>query len=181
MPTVPVEPAVPAELVLLLGVLELTRGVFPRPLFPAGLATFEALPAPLGSLAELLRPAALAGPFGIPFTAAVPAPAAPAFGEPTELLVPTVGPLAAPGAPPELAPPALPPGDDPPALPPPPAPPPPPPLPWARTATAEQVRDKATSRATFEIALLFSPIKFRRNKWIANAEFRSLSKMHVDV
>jgi hypothetical protein len=104
----------------------------PKPLFPAGLATFEALPAPLGSLPELLRPCALAGPGGMPFTADVPAPAEPALGVPTELPVPTVGPLAAPVvAPPVETPPVEPPpADDPPLLPDPPPelPPPPPPL-----------------------------------------------------
>src|ERR1700709_2274582 len=96
MPTVPVELAVPAELVPDAGpLLRPVLGEFiPRPLFPDGPATFEAFPAPLGSLPVLLRPAALAGPFGMPFTAAVPAPAAPALGEPTKLPVPTVGPLA---------------------------------------------------------------------------------------
>jgi hypothetical protein len=74
-----------------------------------GVATFAELPAPLGSLPELLRPPALAGPDGTPFTPAVPAPAEPAFGVPTALLLPADGPLAAP-----------------PALPLPPAPPPPP-------------------------------------------------------
>jgi hypothetical protein len=43
------------------------------------------LPAPLGSLPELLRPPALAGPDGTPLTPAVPAPAEPAFGEPAAL------------------------------------------------------------------------------------------------
>jgi hypothetical protein len=134
IPTVPVELAVPAELVPDAGpLLAPVLGEFvPSPLFPDGLATLEAFPAPLGSLPELLSPAALAGPFGTPLTAEVPAPAAPALGEPTELLVPAVGPLAAPVAPPELAPAALPPADAPPALPPPalPSPPaPPPPLP----------------------------------------------------
>src|ERR1700716_2828611 len=143
MPTVPVELAVPAELVPALGPLfpallfAFPVAVFPRPLFPAGLGTLEALPAPLGSLPELLRPAALAGPFGIPFTAEVPAPAEPALGDPTELAVPAVGPLAAPVAPPELALPALPPAEEPPALPPP-APPPPPPLPWPKTGSDER-------------------------------------------
>jgi hypothetical protein len=47
-----------------------------------GEATFAELPAPLGSLPELLRPPALAGPDGTPLTPAVPAPAEPALGEP---------------------------------------------------------------------------------------------------
>jgi hypothetical protein len=40
-----------------------------------GDATLDALPTPLGSLIELLRPPALAGPDGTPLVAAVPAPA----------------------------------------------------------------------------------------------------------
>src|SRR5256885_16908794 len=63
-----------------------------------GEATFAELPAPLGSLPELLRPPTLAGPDGTPLTPAVPAPAEPAFGEPTALPVPADGPLAAPPA-----------------------------------------------------------------------------------
>ena len=77
-----------------------------------GAATFAELPAPLGSLPELLRPPAFARPDGTPLTPAVPAPAEPALGEPAALPVPADGPQAAP--------PALPPA--------PPAPPPPPPL-----------------------------------------------------
>jgi hypothetical protein len=89
----------------------------PKVLVPGAVGTFAELPAPLGSLPELLRPAALAGPDGTPLTAAVPAPADPAFGDPTALPVPEDGPLAAP------------PADAPPAEPPPePPPPPPPPL-----------------------------------------------------
>ena len=172
IPTVPVELAVPAELVPDDGPLPdpLLGEFVPRPLFPDGLATFEAFPAPLGSLPELLSPAALAGPFGMPLTAAAPAPAAPAFGEPTELPVPTVGPLAAPGAPPELAPPA----DAPLALPPPAPPPPPPeppPLPCACTAADEQVKENATSNAIFEKAMLSSPKYVRRDKRTDRGEF----------
>jgi hypothetical protein len=63
-----------------------------------GEATFAGLPAPLGSLPELLRPPALAGPDGTPLTPAVPAPAEPALGEPTALPLPDEGPLAAPPA-----------------------------------------------------------------------------------
>jgi hypothetical protein len=63
-----------------------------------GEATFAGLPAPLGSLLELLRPPALAGPDGTPLTPAVPAPAEPALGEPTALPLPDEGPLAAPPA-----------------------------------------------------------------------------------
>jgi hypothetical protein len=79
----------------------------PPLLVPGGEAVFEALPAPLGSLSELLRPPALAGPEGTPLTPAVPAPAAPALGEPTALLLPAVGPLAAPAPPVPLAPPPV--------------------------------------------------------------------------
>jgi hypothetical protein len=61
-----------------------------------GTAILAELPAPLGSLPELLRPPILAGPDGTPLTAAVPAPAEPAFGEPTALPLPADGPLAAP-------------------------------------------------------------------------------------
>jgi hypothetical protein len=72
-----------------------------------GVATFAELPAPLGSLPELLRPPALAGPDGTPFTPVVPAPAEPAFGVPTALLLPADGPLAAPPALPAPPPPPL--------------------------------------------------------------------------
>jgi hypothetical protein len=50
-----------------------------------GAATFAELPTPLGSLPELLRPPALAGPDGTPLTPDVPAPAEPADGEPAAL------------------------------------------------------------------------------------------------
>ncbi len=53
-----------------------------------GEASFDELPAPLGSLPELFRPPALAGPDGTPLTPAVPAPAEPAFGEPAALPLP---------------------------------------------------------------------------------------------
>ena len=69
-----------------------------------GDATLAELPAPLGSLPELLSPPTLAGPDGTPLTPAVPAPAEPALGEPTALPLPAEGPLAAP---PALAPPPL--------------------------------------------------------------------------
>jgi hypothetical protein len=72
-----------------------------------GMACFEEFPAPLGSLAELFRPPALAGPDGTPLTPAVPAPAEPALGEPAAEPLPADGPLAAPPALPPLAPPAL--------------------------------------------------------------------------
>jgi len=68
----------------------------PRALVPGAVGTFCGLPAPLGSLPELLSPPAFAGPLGTPLTAAVPAPAEPAGGEPTAELVPAVGPLVAP-------------------------------------------------------------------------------------
>jgi hypothetical protein len=63
-----------------------------------GEAIFAELPAPLGSLPELLRPPALAGPDGTPLTAAVPAPGEPALGDPTALPLPAEAPLAAPPA-----------------------------------------------------------------------------------
>jgi hypothetical protein len=84
----------------------------PRLLVPGGggEATFAELPAPLGSLPELLRPPELAGPDGTPLTPAVPAPAEPALGEPAALPLPAVGPLAAPPAlPPPVPPPPAPP------------------------------------------------------------------------
>src|SRR3977135_1358070 len=71
-------------------------------LVPGGEATFAELPAPLGSLPELLRPPALAGPDGTPLMPAVPAPGEPALGEPAALPLPAEGPLAAPPAPPPL-------------------------------------------------------------------------------
>ena len=78
----------------------------PALLVPRGETVLEALPTPLGSLSELLRPPALAGPDGTPLTPDVPAPAEPAFGEPTALPVPTEGPLAAPAPPAPPVPPA---------------------------------------------------------------------------
>jgi hypothetical protein len=71
----------------------------PAPLVPGGCDTvFDGLPAPLGSLPELLRPPTLPGPDGTPLTPAVPAPAEPALGEPAALPLPAVDPLAAPPA-----------------------------------------------------------------------------------
>jgi hypothetical protein len=67
-----------------------------------GAASFEEFPAPLGSLPELFRPPAPAGPDGTPLTPAVPAPAEPALGEPAALPLPADGPLAAPPAPPAV-------------------------------------------------------------------------------
>jgi hypothetical protein len=63
-----------------------------------GEAVFAELPAPLGSLPELLRPPTLAGPDGTPLMPAVPVPGEPAFGEPAALPVPAEDPLAAPPA-----------------------------------------------------------------------------------
>jgi hypothetical protein len=77
----------------------------PALLVPGGITAFEALPAPLGSLSELLRPPVLAGPDGTPLTPDVPAPAEPAFGEPAALPLPAEGPLAAPAPPAPPAPP----------------------------------------------------------------------------
>ena len=65
----------------------------PKLFVPGAVGTFAELPAPLGSLPELLSPPALAGPLGTPLTPAVPAPAEPAFGDPTALPVPAEGPL----------------------------------------------------------------------------------------
>ena len=96
----------------------------PKLFVPGAVGTFAELPAPLRSLPELLSPPAFAGPLGTPLTAAVPAPAYPAFGDPTALPVPAVGPLEAPA---EAAPAAPPPADPLPAEPPA-DPPPPPPL-----------------------------------------------------
>jgi hypothetical protein len=85
----------------------------PKLFVPGAAGTLAELPAPLGSLPELLSPSALAGPLGTPLTPAVPAPAEPAFGDPTALPMPAEGPLAAPPADP---PPAEPPADPPPPL-----------------------------------------------------------------
>jgi hypothetical protein len=63
-----------------------------------GWVIFTELPAPLGSLPELVRPPTLAGPDGTPLTPAVPAPTEPALGEPAALPLPADGPLAAPPA-----------------------------------------------------------------------------------
>src|SRR3954451_17266175 len=77
----------------------------PNLLVPGASGTFAEFPAPLGSLSELFRPPALAGPDGTPLMPDVPAPADPAFGDPAPLPVPAVAPLAAPPAEPPLAPP----------------------------------------------------------------------------
>jgi hypothetical protein len=78
----------------------------PAELIPGGGgdATFAALPAPLGSLTELLRPPALPGPEGTPLIAEFPAPAEPALGVPAAVPVPADAPLAAPPALPPLPP-----------------------------------------------------------------------------
>jgi len=83
----------------------------PKLLVPSGggEATFDELPAPLGSLPELLRPPTLAGPEGTPLTPWVPAPAEPALGDPAAVPLPTEGPLAAPPALAPVAPPPVPP------------------------------------------------------------------------
>jgi hypothetical protein len=112
----------------------------PALLVPGGEAVFEALPAPLGSLSELLRPPALAGPEGTPLTLAVPAPAAPALGEPTALLLPAVGPLAAPAPPVPLAPPPVPLA--------------PPPVPCANELSGDSVSRIAAIAAGLEIAVI---------------------------
>jgi hypothetical protein len=75
----------------------------PKLFVPAAVGSFAEFPAPLGSLPELLSPPALAGPLGTPLKPAVPAPAEPAFGDPTALPVPAEGPLAAPPAAPPPA------------------------------------------------------------------------------
>jgi hypothetical protein len=87
----------------------------PAAFVPGVCAALAALPAPLGSLTELLEPPALPGPMGTPLTPAVPAPAEPALGDPAAVPVPADEPLAAPPAEAPLA-------DPPPAEPPPPPP-----------------------------------------------------------
>src|ERR1700722_15961304 len=57
----------------------------PAEFVPGVLDAFGALPWPLGSFPELLRPPTLAGPT-TPLTAAVPAPGEPALGAPARLL-----------------------------------------------------------------------------------------------
>src|SRR3954470_18628106 len=68
----------------------------PNRLVPGASGTLAEFPAPLGSLSELFSPPVLAGPEGTPLMPEVPAPAEPAFGDPTALPVPAVAPLAAP-------------------------------------------------------------------------------------
>src|ERR1700722_5362629 len=98
-------PLVPALLAAEPVVIDPDELAAPALLVPGGGSetTLPELPAPLGSLPELFRPPALAGPDGTPLTPAEPAPAEPAFGEPTALPVPADGPLAAaPALPPPL-------------------------------------------------------------------------------
>ena len=108
LPTVVVDPPEP---VLALPV-EPEEFAVPKLFVPGAVGSFAEFPAPLGSLPELLSPPTLAGPLGTPVKPAVPAPAEPAFGDPTALPLPADGPLAAPPA-------APPPADPPPADPPP--------------------------------------------------------------
>jgi hypothetical protein len=108
-----------------------------------GDASFDELPAPLGSLPELLRPPALAGPDGTPLTPAVPAPAEPAFGEPAALPLPADGPLAAPPA----LPPLLPPPD------------------WANELTGPSKIAMATIEAVSDILVIaISPFTIQRHR-----------------
>jgi hypothetical protein len=112
-----------------------------------GEASFDELPAPLGSFAELLRPAALPGPEGTPLTADEPPPAVPALGLPTALGLPADGPLAAPPAEAPLAPPPAPP--EPPPLPPPP--------PCARATEAPARKVRATQVESNDLVIGRSP------------------------
>jgi hypothetical protein len=108
-----------------------------------GEASLEEFPAPLGSSTELFSPPGLAGPDGTPVTAELPAPADPAGGEPAALLLPAVGPLAAP---PALAPPALAPPPVPPLL---------PPLPlWASDMTGKARIQAAASTILMDVVVI---------------------------
>src|ERR1700716_3973639 len=91
-PTVvePCDEAVPAE--------DPEEFAVPELLVPGALGDLDEFPAPLGSLAALFSPPGLPGPFGTPFTAAGPAPAAPAAGDPAADPDPLEGPAAAPAA-----------------------------------------------------------------------------------
>jgi hypothetical protein len=133
LPAVPAvrEPAAPPPVLE----VEPEELAVPDELVPGALEAFAAFPAPLGSLPELLRPAALAGPV-TPLIAAVPAPAEPARGE-------------APGDAAEAPPADAPPAEAPPDEEPPPDPPPPPPPLCARA-------DKGDSRAATRITLRIS-------------------------
>jgi hypothetical protein len=124
---------------------------------PGSLEAFAAFPAPLGSLPELLRPAAFAGPV-TPLIADVPAPAEPALGE-------------APGDDPEAPPADAPPAEAPPDEEPPPEPPPPPPPLCAKT-------DKGDSRTATKITLRTSDedmdeLPFQANA-MSNKPFRKI-------
>jgi hypothetical protein len=110
---------------------------------PGLVGTLAELPAPLGSLPELFRPPALAGPDGVPLTDWEPAPAAPALGVPAALGLPAEGPLAAP---PALAP-----------LAPPPLPPPPPPPPWAKDSEDDPKVIMTTSMRAWDFIGRFPP------------------------
>jgi hypothetical protein len=123
LPTVVVEPADALPGVLAGGPEELA---VPIVLVPGAAGIFAELPAPLGSFPELLRPLELAGPFGIPLIAVVPAPADPALGVPVAEVEPAEGPLAAP------------PVD-------------PPPLPWASALSGESRRVARRSLAGVEM------------------------------
>jgi hypothetical protein len=124
LPTVVVEPADALPVVLGGAPEELA---VPSVLVPGDVGIFAELPTPLGSFAELLRPPVLAGPFGIPLIAVVPAPADPALGVPAVEPEPTDGPLAAP-----------PPVD-------------PPPVPWACALSGESRRAVRRNLAGIEM------------------------------
>jgi hypothetical protein len=99
-PTVVVEPA--DALPVLAG--EPEELAVPRELVPEAVGILAELPAPLGSLTELLRPPTFAGPLGTPLIEVVPAPAEPALGVPAADPVPADG---APAEPPPADPPPL--------------------------------------------------------------------------
>lgn len=108
-PSIRLPARLPADPVVVPDAAEPDEFAVPAELVPGVAVVFAALPAPLGSFAELFRPPALAGPLGTPLTPAVPAPAEPALGDPAALPVPVEGPLAAPPADPPPAPPPEPP------------------------------------------------------------------------
>jgi hypothetical protein len=99
-PAEPARPTVvePADALLDVPVDAPEELAVPSELVPGAVGILAEFPAPLGSLAELLRPPALAGPLGTPLTAVDPAPAEPALGDPAAEPVPAEGPLAAPPA-----------------------------------------------------------------------------------
>lgn len=127
-----------------------------------GDANLDELPAPLGSLPELLRPAALAGSGGMPFTPADPAPAEPALGLPAD------GPLAEA---PALAPPA-----PPPPAPPEPPPPPPPPTPCAKAVVDPARITIATNVPNEDLVIGRTPFTVQRSGDRARSGNRSVSK-----